>query len=274
MPELPEVETVVRVIRPKLRGKKFTDAKFSVPRQLLPQTGGQVRRGVTGRKITGVRRRGKYIFIEMANGVLVIHLRMTGRLYVRPIADSPHPHERAWFTLDNESVLVFRDSRTLGTISFAKPGKIAALESRLGWEPLADRIAPEAVRERLRHRKTAIKPLLLDQTLWAGIGNIYASEILWVAQISPTRSASGLTKREIERIVAAVRMVLERAVEKGGSTIRDFMGAEGEAGAYQKQFRVYERAGKPCFRCGHEIVRVVQAQRSTYYCKGCQKKKS
>ncbi len=272
MPELPEVETVVRVIRPKLRGKKIMDAKFSVPRQLLPQTGAQIRRGISRQTISGVRRRGKYILIELSKGALVIHLRMTGRLYVRPVAEAAHRHERAWFTLDKESMLVFCDSRTLGTISYVKPREIAALEGKLGWEPLGETVTAEAVREKLRTRKTAIKPLLLDQKLWAGIGNIYASEILWEARISPTRSAASLTKKEIERIAAAVPRVLRRAVEKGGSTIRDFMGAEGEAGAYQKQFRVYERAGKPCFRCGHEIVRIVQAQRSTYYCRGCQKK--
>jgi formamidopyrimidine-DNA glycosylase len=168
-------------------------------------------------------------------------------------------------------MLVLRDARTLGTISAVKEASV--FEDKLGWEPLLDSFPVAAVREKLHARKMAIKPVLLDQKLWAGIGNIYASEILWEAQISPLKSAASLTRREIERMVAAVPMVLRRAVEKGGSTIRDFMGPEGEAGAYQKQFRVYDRAGLDCLRCGGEIVRVVQAQRSTYYCRKCQQKR-
>ena len=272
MPELPEVETVVRVIRPKLKGRKIVDAKFSVPRQLLPQTGRQVRRAIRNQLIANVSRRGKYILIGLSDGTLVIHLRMTGRLYVRPTAVESEPHERAWFTLDNGMTLVFRDARTLGTISFVSGKEKQALLEKLGWEPLGDSIPPELVREKLRAHRIAIKPLLLDQRLWAGIGNIYASEILWEAAINPLKPASRLTKVEIGRMMRAIPMVLRRAVEKGGSSIRDFMGAEGEVGAYQKQFRVYERAGENCFRCRGEIVRAVQAQRSTYYCRKCQKK--
>ena len=270
MPELPEVETVVRVIRPKLRGRTIVDATFSVPRQLLPQTGLQIRRAIKRQVIRDVRRRGKYILIELERGLLVVHLRMTGRLYVRAVSGETHLHERAWFELDNDHTLVLRDARTLGTISFVK--EVATIEKKLGWEPLLNGYATDEVREKLKARKMAIKPVLLDQKLWAGIGNIYASEILWEAGISPLKSAAKLTRAEIERVVKAVPTVLRRAVEKGGSTIRDFMGPEGEAGAYQRQFRVYDRAGLECRRCRGEIVRIVQAQRATYYCRGCQKK--
>jgi len=273
VPELPEVETVVRAIRPRLSGRRIVDACFTVPRQLLPQTDRQIRRAIKGQHIRDVRRRGKYILVELQKGVLMIHLRMTGRLYVRPVGQPAHAHERAWFALEDGHELVFRDPRTLGTISYATPKTIDALVGKLGWEPLQNDVDLPTVREKLRTRRTPVKPLLLDQRLWAGIGNIYASEILWEARINPAKAAASLTRQETQRLMAAILDVLSRAVKKGGSTIRDFMGPDGKAGAYQKQFRVYERAGQPCLRCGSKVIRIVQAQRSTYYCRVCQKKR-
>ncbi len=272
MPELPEVETVVRMIRPRVRSRTILDARFAVARQTRPQTPAQIRKQVKGQCASDVRRRGKHIVIELERGALIFHLGMTGTMYVRAVGGAHHSHERARIMLDDGRELVLRDPRTFGRISFVPSDKVDEALSRLGWEPLSDNVTVDELRERLSPRRIAIKPLLLNQSLWAGIGNIYASEILWEARVHPGTPANRLTRPECTRIIDSVPAVLRRAVEKGGSSIRDFMSPEGEAGAYQKQFRVYDRAGRPCPRCGADIVRVVQAQRSTYYCRRCQKK--
>jgi formamidopyrimidine-DNA glycosylase len=272
VPELPEVETVVREIQPALLNRRIVRAKFSVSRQLQPQTPRSVAQAVKNRTICDVQRRGKYIVLQLDRGVLLIHLRMTGRLYVRATSVRPWEHERAWFELDNSYVLAFRDSRTLGTIRLLPDPDAVENFIHIGWEPLRDRVTYADVKPVLARRTIAIKPLLLDQGVWAGIGNIYASEILWETKINPHRKASSLKRAEIERLLEWIPRVLERAIEKGGSTLRNFVGADGNVGSYQCEFRVYDREHEPCLRCGARIRRVVQAQRSTYFCPRCQKK--
>ena len=272
MPELPEVETVVREIRPALLNRRIISAKFSVPRQLQPQTPRSIAQAVRDHTILDVQRRGKYILLRLDRGLLLVHLRMTGRLYVRAASTNAADYERAWFNLDNGRVLAFRDSRTLGTIRFVPDDRAVELLPRIGWEPLVDRVPSADVKAILARRVIAIKPLLLDQKVWAGIGNIYASEILWEARINPRRRASSLTRAEIERLLEWIPRVLERAIEKGGSTLRNFVGGDGSVGSYQHEFRVYDRKNEPCLRCGAPIRRIVQAQRSTYYCPCCQKR--
>jgi formamidopyrimidine-DNA glycosylase len=272
VPELPEVETVVRLIRPRLVGRTIRDATFTIPRQLQPQTAREILRAVKGHSVKDVRRRGKYILIELDNGTLLVHLRMTGKLYVRSATLDGGQHERALFVLDDgREKLVLHDPRTLGTIRFYPAGTaIPALEG-LGKEPLEEQEDIGVMLEKLQRRSMAIKPLLLNQSLFAGVGNIYASEALWVAKIDPRRPANELTRAELKRLTAAVRKVLLRAIEKGGSTLRNFADPEGRAGSYQKEFSVYGREGEPCLHCGKPVERMVQAQRATYFCKGCQK---
>jgi formamidopyrimidine-DNA glycosylase len=271
VPELPEVETVVREIRAELVNRSITAARFAIPRQVKPQTPRGLARAVAGQTIRGVRRRGKHILIVLDRGLLVVHLRMTGRLYVRDAEDGERVHERAWFDLDDGRVLAFRDARTLGVMHYFRDGEIPAMLNRLGWEPLGDRVSPEELKVVLSRRTIAVKLLLLDQKVWAGIGNIYASEILWEAKINPRKRASRLTRGERERLREWVPRVLQRALDQGGSTLRDFVGADGRGGSYQREFRVYGRGGEPCLRCRAPIRRFVQAQRSTYFCPRCQK---
>ncbi|MBI5058538.1 bifunctional DNA-formamidopyrimidine glycosylase/DNA-(apurinic or apyrimidinic site) lyase [candidate division KSB1 bacterium] len=273
MPELPEVETVVRELRPHVVGALIKSAKFAIPRQLLPQTPALVSRRIRGRKIVAVNRRGKYILLKLDHGTLVLHLRMSGRLYVRE-GGSALDHERAWIELQpGARTLAFRDVRTLGTIQYyPDDAEIPALRA-LGWEPLDTTVAPGELRDRLRSRSMAIKPVLLDQSIWAGIGNIYASDSLWVAEIDPRVPANRLSLRQCERLTKSVPAVLTRALGQGGSTLRDFMSPDGMEGSYQKHFRVYDREGEPCSRCHGTIRRIVQAQRSTYFCPGCQNRR-
>ncbi|MDD5089193.1 MAG: bifunctional DNA-formamidopyrimidine glycosylase/DNA-(apurinic or apyrimidinic site) lyase [bacterium] len=274
MPELPEVETVVRQIRPRLIHRTISGARFSVPRQLAPQTPREISVAVRGKYVETIVRRGKFIGIELTGGTLLIHLRMTGRLYVRTARKIPLPYERAWFDLDNGTdTLVFRDPRTLGTIRFFPAGREIGPLVRLGWEPLHDDVSVDDVRAALARRTIAIKPLLLDQSVWAGIGNIYASEVLWAARIDPRTSCSRLSRAQVERLRDAVPVVLRRALERGGSTLRDFASPDGQPGSYQREFRVYDREGEPCLHCGKPIRRIVQAKRSTYFCSACQKRR-
>jgi formamidopyrimidine-DNA glycosylase len=271
MPELPEVETVVRIIRPKLVGRTLISAHFDIPRQLQPQTPRQLTSALRNQTVQAVRRRGKYIRIELEHGTLLVHLRMTGKLYVRT-AEQENTHERARWGLDGGTEwLVFHDPRTLGTLRYYPAGAEIPELAALGWEPLEDEIDPREARERLAGRSMAIKPVLLDQSLWAGIGNIYASEALWEAKINPRKPACELTMPEVKRLIGAVKQILWRALERGGSTLRNFADPEGKQGTYQKEFRVYGRDDDPCPRCGKPLARFVQAQRSTYWCKSCQK---
>jgi formamidopyrimidine-DNA glycosylase len=272
VPELPEVETVVRIIRPRLVGRKILRARFRIPRQLAPQTPRELSHALRGNLIHCVERRGKFIVIETDAGTLLVHLRMTGRLYVRLESDPGSDYERALFDLDGQkSVLVLHDPRTLGTIRFFPTGASIEPLAMMGWEPLCTRVRTEMLRERLARRTMAIKPLLLDQKLWAGIGNIYASEILWEARIHPLRLAASLKEKELARLIVAVPKILKRALRRGGTTLRNFASPDGIPGAYQKEFRVYGCEDKPCPVCKRPIVKIVQAQRSTYYCKRCQK---
>ncbi|MCB9366184.1 MAG: bifunctional DNA-formamidopyrimidine glycosylase/DNA-(apurinic or apyrimidinic site) lyase [Calditrichaeota bacterium] len=274
MPELPEVETAVRELRPALVGKTLQGAWANVPRQLGDMTVRTLARRLRRNRVLAVTRRGKYIVVELERGLLIVHLRMTGRLFVAATERSPHEHLRAGFLLDDgKETLYFKDVRTLGTIRFYPKMEDAAELSKLGWEPLEETISSKVLREVLSSRMQAIKPVLLDQSVWAGVGNIYASEVCWVAGIDPRTSAKRLTQTQCERLCEAVPEVLRQALKRGGSTLRDFMSPDGKYGSYQKEFRVYDREDEPCLRCDGVIQKIVQAQRSTYFCPKCQKKR-
>ncbi len=274
MPELPEVETAVRELRPAIVGRVLRGAWANIPRQLGTMTAKELDRAVKGQRVMSIRRRGKYIVLVLERGILLVHLRMTGRLFVGPTDKKPSAHLHAGFKLDDGSEsLYFRDVRTLGTLRYhANEADVKELAA-LGWEPLEAKVDAIMLKPELSNRKQAIKVVLLDQSLWAGIGNIYASEACWVAGIDPRKSAKLLTLSQCEKICSAVPEVLQTALNRGGSTLRDFMSPEGNYGSYQKEFRVYDREGEECLRCGGKILKIVQAQRSTYFCAGCQKKK-
>ncbi|MCL4304806.1 bifunctional DNA-formamidopyrimidine glycosylase/DNA-(apurinic or apyrimidinic site) lyase [bacterium] len=273
MPELPEVETAVRELRPKLKGRVLRGAWSRVPRQLGNTSVKQFSKLVNGQRVQDVKRRGKYILLELEQGVLLVHLRMTGRLFVAATEQEPHIHLRAGFPLDDgHDTLYFKDVRTLGTMRFYGDAKVSRELSGLGWEPLEEQIGAAQLKSVLKTRTQAIKPVLLDQTIWAGIGNIYASEVCWVAGIDPRKAANRLTLAQCAALCDAVPEVLSSALERGGSTLRDFMSPDGKYGSYQKEFRVYDRAGEACLCCGGVIKRLVQAQRSTFFCPKCQKR--
>lgn len=270
MPELPEVETIVRGLRRKILGKRlrrffvFDKAKISQPRLKFPL------------KIFSVERHGKYIVCEASGGEkCLIHLRMTGELLFgteteKSAAGEKQKHERARFHFHDGSVLRFVDVRRFGTINWLHAGKQLP---QLGVEPLSKNFDARKLASLLRGKKTAIKSALLDQRLIAGIGNIYADESLWAARIRPKRRSNSLKTPEIRHLVIAIRNILRQAIKKGGSTLRDYKRVDGSSGGFQDLHRVYGREGEKCFRCGDRIKRIKIGSRSSYFCPVCQRQK-
>jgi formamidopyrimidine-DNA glycosylase len=271
MPELPEVETTAADLRPQLLGRHIAGVHLLWPRTLAQPDLPALEATLPGREIVSVGRRGKYLLIGLDSGAaLIVHLRMTGRLAVVPDGDPvlADPHVRAWFDLADGHHLVFTDARRFGRIWLvADPAQVVG---QLGPEPLDWTFTVEELAERLRGRRGAIKAVLLDQTVVAGLGNIYADEALFLAGIHPLRSAAGLAADEIARLHAAIRLVLREAIGNRGTTLRDYRPPYGQAGQHQEHLRVYRQAGQPCPTCGTPIRRIRVGQRSTHFCPCCQ----
>jgi formamidopyrimidine-DNA glycosylase len=252
VPELPEVETVVRS---RLAGRRIVAvrvfSKLVVPGSISRAAGGAVK---------SVRRLGKHILIELDRGLLDIHLGMTGSLLFDA---EPGPYTRAWFRLDR-GTLAYNDPRQFGRIRFGRPAP-----DDLG--PDALEVAPGELREMLAGRRSRIKPLLLNQRFLRGLGNIYIDESLFRARIHPRAIASRLSRERATRLHAAIVEVLTEAIARGGSSVSDYVDADGRAGFFQIEHRVYGKEGLPCPACGAPIRRIVVAQRGTHYCPRCQR---
>jgi formamidopyrimidine-DNA glycosylase len=262
VPELPEVETVVRTLAPKLTGRTILDAKFSshhVVRQKFPE----LRRRVRNQSVNLVRRHGKFIVLELDRGVLSIHLGMTGKLL---LDQEPGPYARAVFQLD-EGLLVYDDVRHFGRIEWSA----GLLERAEALGPDALDIPLDHFLKLLKKRKSRIKPLLLNQRFLRGMGNIYTDEALFEARIHPRAMASSLSKDRATRLHRAMVDILATAIRLKGSSISDYVDADGEKGSFQLQHQVYGRAGEPCPTCGTVVRRIVVAGRGTHYCPKCQR---
>jgi formamidopyrimidine-DNA glycosylase len=261
MPELPEVETVVRTLAPHVRGRLIVAARF-----LSPHAAGhrpeELAAHLRGRRIQDVRRAGKFIVFPLDHGLLSVHLRMTGKLLLNAAAGR---FTRAVLELDAGSVL-FDDVRQFGRMEWSAqtPANIA----RLGPDPLVEAAADFAAR--LKSRRGAVKPLLLDQSFLAGLGNIYVDEALHRAGIHPLAAAARISRTRALRLHAAVIDVLSAAIAAGGSSISDYADAAGRKGAFQHSHRVYGRENVPCLTCGAPIRRIVVTQRGTHFCPRCQ----
>ncbi len=262
MPELPEVETVVRTIAPHLTGRSIVSARFT-SRFVTPGNRSALAARLAGRRVERVSRRGKFIILDLDQGTLAVHLGMTGKLLVGGAAGE---HTHAVFTLD-DGLILYDDPRQFGKIEWsAGPAKRAA---RLGPEPLE--ITLDEFRARLR-RKARIKPLLLNQAFLAGLGNIYVDESLFAAGIHPLASAAKIGDARAARLHQAIREILTEAIASGGSSISDYVDAEGRRGWFQVRHCVYGREGEACVRCGAPIKKIVVAQRGTHFCPKCQKR--
>jgi len=262
MPELPEVETVVRSLRPAIVGRRILNAELT-GRRVLIGSARKTAEALAGRKIVAVERYGKFIAIRLDRGYLVVHLGMTGRLLIDgELSKWTH----AVFTLDRGS-LVYEDPRQFGRIEYGDelPARVAAL----GPEPLE--VTLEEFTRRLKQRRSPVKAVLLNQAVVRGVGNIYADEALFRAGVHPKRVAASLRPERAERVFRAMREVLAEAIESRGSSISNYVDADGCQGSFQTEHRVYQRTGEPCVNCGAPIKRILVGQRGTHYCAKCQR---
>ena len=229
-------------------------------------------RKVAGQRIVRVGRRAKYLLLELESGTLLLHLGMSGNLRVVPAATPRVPHDHFDLVLDSGRALRFNDPRRFGSLVYTS-GEAGAhpLLERLGPEPFSKAFDADYLYRITRRRRVAIKQLLMNSQLVVGVGNIYASEALFRARLRPGRAARSLTRADAARLVRAVRAVLRQAIRSGGTTLRDYLGADGAPGYFRQRLYVYERRGKPCRRCGSPVRAMTQGQRSTYYCPTCQK---
>ena len=266
MPELPEVETIVRRLRPLLVGRTFTTVSVKWERTVQTPLDA-FHETLPGLRILSVGRRGKWVWMALSNGTsLLVHLRMTGDLQVVSEYAATHPHDRVIMGLDSDQQLKFKDQRKFGRIHLLeKPETVLAA---LGPEPLDTNFTEEDFVRQLDGRKRMIKPLLLDQTFVVGLGNIYADETLFLAGVRPDRTANTLSMSEKQTLYRSIRAVLAAAIEGMGSTLADraYLGGE-----YQERLNVYGRESKCCYKCGTMIERTKLAQRSSHFCPLCQR---
>jgi formamidopyrimidine-DNA glycosylase len=271
MPELPEVETIVNGLRRPLIGRTFTGVRVGWENIVARPTVLEFQRRTRGQQILAIRRRGKYLIFDLSGGdSLLIHLKMTGQLVVRP-GDAPaDKYGHTVFDLDDGRQLRFLDTRKFGRVYLVADEN--EVVGNLGPEPLADDFTLSEFSALIRKRRGALKPLLLNQQFIAGIGNIYADEALFVAGIHPQRKADTLTGGEIERLYQAMRQVLRQGLADEGTTFDGaYRKVDGGEGEHQENLRVFRRKGQPCPRCGSAIERIVVGGRGTHFCPCCQK---
>ncbi|MCC6849532.1 MAG: bifunctional DNA-formamidopyrimidine glycosylase/DNA-(apurinic or apyrimidinic site) lyase [Deltaproteobacteria bacterium] len=270
MPELPEVETVRRGLADALTGRRITAVEIHERRLRRPLARDFAAR-LTGRRIARVRRRAKYLLLDLDDGASwLVHLGMTGTMVVLPAAAPRRIHTHVVAALDDGRTVRFHDPRRFGLMRVGSAAALAELAA-LGPEPLAAEFSAAFLHGVARRQRRAVKSLLMDQRVVAGLGNIYANEILFGAGVRPSRRTSRVTRADAERIVAETGRVLAEAIALRGSSISDYRDERGEPGAFQHAFRVYERAGEPCCRCGVAIRRCVIVGRSSFYCPQCQR---
>jgi formamidopyrimidine-DNA glycosylase len=272
MPELPEVETTRRGLEPLLVGQRIRTAvvRNRAMRQPVPHGLPQRLQGAT---VRALGRRGKYLLFDCGTGTLILHLGMSGRLWVVQDGAAPTRHDHFDLVLDNGTVVRLRDPRRFGLVLWQSGDPLAhVLLARIGPEPLSADFDGTALHAATRNRGSAIKHVLMDSHVVAGVGNIYANEALFRAGIHPRALARRLSRERCALLAEKIRETLELAIVAGGSSLRDYVGSNGMAGNFQSQFTVYGRAGEPCPRCGGAIREIRQGQRSTFYCAKCQKK--
>jgi formamidopyrimidine-DNA glycosylase len=270
VPELPEVETIARGLAHTVAGKTIESVKIHLPKMAQAPTGVRFGVALRGEQIVGVRRRAKYVVMDLSSGrKLVTSLRMTGRLVVQRPGEPDYPGTHVVLHYTDGTRLSFADVRTFGRMRLVEAGE--PWDADLGVEPLSSAFTPEGFAGMLSGRTTPIKTVLLDQHRIAGIGNIYACEALWEAGIRPGKPAKALTKPAVRRLFHAIRDVLARATDMRGTSVDDYVDAEGLQGGFQNALSVYGKLGEPCPRCGGPIVRTVLAQRGTWWCRNCQR---
>jgi formamidopyrimidine-DNA glycosylase len=275
VPELPEVETIVRELAPRLTGRRVRAARLAKTDVLRRVSKPRLLKTLKGARFVAVERRAKHAVFQLASGErMVIQPRMTGSLivYDRRLSKDEARYAVLTCTLDDGALFVYRDVRRLGTVWLLDERGWARYTARLGPEPLAETFTPFVFAERLRGSKAAIKKTIMDQKRVVGVGNIYANEALFQAGIDPSKATHRLSLEELAALYTAIRDILERAIAASGTTVRDYRTGTGESGSFQLELQVYDRAGEPCRRCGHALATTHAIDgRQTTFCAWCQR---
>lgn len=270
MPELPEVETTCRGIRPHLEGRQITAVtvrerrlRWPVPEEIA---------ALAGREVVAVERRAKYLLLRLGQGNVIVHLGMSGSLRLCGPEVPWRVHDHLGLQLDSGLQLRYHDPRRFGCWLYTEGEPTGhPLLCDLGPEPLADAFTADQLARHCRGRSASIKQVIMDGRVVVGVGNIYACESLFAAGIDPRRPAGRISRARLARLVTEIKVVLERSIEQGGTTLRDFVREDGEPGYFRQQLAVYDRAGEPCRNCGRPIRRIVLGQRATFFCAHCQR---
>jgi formamidopyrimidine-DNA glycosylase len=271
MPELPEVETTRRGITPHIENNTISavivrnrNMRWPIPTGLNAKLKNQ--------KIISVKRRAKYLLIETKKGTLIMHLGMSGSLRILDTSEAVEKHDHFELQFKNGICLRLRDPRRFGCVLLSKDDPCQhKLLINLGPEPLAKEFNSELLFQKSRKRKTSIKQLIMDAKIVVGVGNIYASEALFLSGIKPKRLAGKITKKHAQDLTRAIKKILTQAIKQGGTTLKDFRSSDGKPGYFQQKLKVYDRKGKPCIKCKKPIKQITLGQRSTFYCSNCQK---
>jgi formamidopyrimidine-DNA glycosylase len=270
MPELPEVETTRLGLVPRVVGRRIREVvvrdrrlRWPVPRDLASR--------VRGARVRAIRRRGKYLLFDLDAGHLLVHLGMSGSLTVVPPGRPVRRHDHVDLALDSGEVVRLNDPRRFGAMLWVRDPERHGLLAGLGMEPFDAQFGGDCLHRRSRGRRVPVKQFLMDASVVTGVGNIYANEALFAAGIHPSRAAGRISRARYARLAAELQAVLRRALAAGGSTLRDFVGSDGEPGHFQLEYAVYGREGEPCPACGREVRAMRHAGRSTFFCPACQR---
>lgn len=270
MPELPEVETIKNDLLPQIKGHHFVGVTLLSKGLVQHHSPEEFTRRIANQSITGLERRGKFLLFRLYNGeTLAVHLRMTGSLLLSWAQSRPYPYTRAVFHLDDGRELSFCDRRKLGAVWLLRGDQ--GLPSKLGSEPLEPDFTPATMSQLLCQHNIPLKAFLCDQSLIAGIGNMYADEALFFARLHPLRKSSSLSPEETQRLHQAIQQVLRKGIQNKGASVDTYRRPSGEPGKAQEGFLVAHRGGKPCHSCGTPIQRITLRGRGTYFCPCCQK---
>ena len=270
VPELPEVETTLRGVRPYLEGRRIADLKVRDPRLRYPVPP-ELGASLVGQRIAGLRRRGKYLLLDLDRGTLLIHLGMSGSLRVLPASSQPGPHDHIDLILADGPCLRLRDPRRFGAFLWLSgPAEAHPLLANLGPEPLGDDFDGDYLHQVSRQRRIAVKAFIMDAGVVVGVGNIYANEALFLAGIHPNRACGRVGLGRYRSLAGCIRAVLAAAIDQGGTSLRDFVQEDGSPGYFSQSLKVYGRAGEPCPTCAAPIRRQRIGQRSSFYCPHCQ----
>jgi formamidopyrimidine-DNA glycosylase (fpg) len=273
MPELPEVETVKETLKRQVLNRKIIKANIYYENMIEYPTSKEFKEQIKNQVIEDIERRGKWLLFRLTDYYLLSHLRMEGKYFIRDEEEERLKHEHVSFTFDNGKTLRYIDTRKFGKMALYL--KEDVLNSKqlinIGLEPFDDDLTVSYLKEKYKKKKLSIKTVLLDQSIIAGIGNIYANEILFVSKINPSKKASELNDKELEKIIESTKVILKNAIEKGGTTIRSYTSSEGVHGLFQDELYVHGKDKEKCPNCNQKIVKITLNGRGTYYCSNCQK---